>query len=100
MRLIRRLERFSRPRLSFVFRRRFTDVSSACSCSPGPSARSSPRRSAGWTPCPALGVVVLSLGVLLEDALVAVAGMLLAAAGIVLEIALGAAAIHGISSLL
>jgi hypothetical protein len=44
--------------------------------------------------------VVLSLGVLLEDALIALAGILLAVAGIALELALGTAALHGISSIL
>ena len=43
---------------------------------------------------------MLSLGVLLEDALIALVGSLLAAAGIALELALGAAVIHGITSML
>ena len=49
---------------------------------------------------PALGVVLLSPGVLLEDFAVVAAGMLVGAAGIVLEIALGAAAIHGLRTIL
>jgi hypothetical protein len=38
--------------------------------------------------------------VLLEDVLIALVGLLLTATGIVLEIALGAAALHGISSII
>jgi hypothetical protein len=45
------------------------------------------------------GVVVLSLGVLLEDVLVVALGLILGAGGIVLEIVIGSAAIHGISRL-
>jgi hypothetical protein len=52
---------------------------------------------AGHAPRP--GVVVLSLGVLLEDAAMALVGSLLGTVGITLELALGAAAFHGISSI-
>jgi len=37
--------------------------------------------------------------VLLEDALIALAGLILGAVGVALEVVLGAAAVHGISSL-
>jgi hypothetical protein len=53
----------------------------------------------GLDTLPALGVVLLSLGVLLEDTLVVVMALIVALAGVVLEIVLGKAAIHGISSL-
>jgi hypothetical protein len=48
---------------------------------------------------PSLGAVLLSLGVLLEDALVVGAAIVVGVAGIVLEIILGSAAVNGISSL-
>ena len=54
----------------------------------------------GLDTVPALGVVVLALGVLLEDGLIALVGMLLVATGIGLEVVLGEAAVHGISSIL
>ena len=54
----------------------------------------------GLDTLPALGVVVLSLGVLLEDALIALVGALLGTVGIALELVLGAAAFHGVSSIL
>jgi hypothetical protein len=43
--------------------------------------------------------VLLSLGVLLEDFIVIVVSLVVGAAGVVLEIVLGTAAIHGLGSL-
>ena len=54
----------------------------------------------GLDTLPALGVVFLSLAMLLEDALVAFAGVVVLVVGVVLEVVLGAAAVHGVSSLL
>ena len=54
----------------------------------------------GLDTLPALGVVVVALGVLLEDALIAAVGALLGIVGVALEVVLGAAAVHGIESLL
>jgi hypothetical protein len=48
---------------------------------------------------PALGVVVLSVGVLMEDAVIAAAGLALGAGGVALVLALGRAAIRGIGDL-
>jgi hypothetical protein len=99
MKLIRWLERFSRPRLHFLFEHRLTDVvfgllmivlSVAAFVAPPFSALDT---------LPSLGAVLLSLGVLLEDALVVGAAIVVGAAGIVLEIILGSAAVNGISSL-
>ncbi len=47
----------------------------------------------------ALGVVLVSLGVLFEDALIAGAGTILGVLGAALEVVLGAAAVHGIQAL-
>jgi hypothetical protein len=54
----------------------------------------------GLDTLPSLGVVVLSVGVLLEDFYVAIAGLVVGAVGIALEVALGAAAIRGIGELI
>jgi hypothetical protein len=54
----------------------------------------------GLDTLPALGVVLLSLGVLLEDAVVVVAALLVGAVGIAIELALGSAALKGIGQLL
>ena len=49
---------------------------------------------------PAMGVVLLSLGVLLEDIVAVLIALIIAAVGIALEIVLGTAATNGLSSLL
>jgi hypothetical protein len=99
MKLIRRLERYSRPRFRFVFRQRVTDVVFGLLALTGIAAAFVAPPFSGLDTLPALGVVILSLGVLLEDILVALVGLLLGAIGVALELALGAAAFHGISSL-
>jgi hypothetical protein len=100
LRMIRRLERISRPRLRILFRHRFHNrVFGALVVVGSLGAFLAPPFS-GLDTLPALGVVVLSLSVLLEDALVTLLGLAAGAAGIVLEIVLGAAAVHGVSSLL
>jgi hypothetical protein len=98
-RMIRRLERVSRPRLRFLFGHRLSNIvlgtlvvglSLAAFLAPPFS---------GLDTLPALGVVLLSLGVLLEDIAVVVIALVVGAVGIALEIILGSAAIHGLSSL-
>jgi hypothetical protein len=53
----------------------------------------------GLDTLPSLGVVVLSLGVLLEDFVVVFAGLAIGIVGVALEIVLGAAALHGLRSI-
>lgn len=100
MRTIRRLERLSRPRLRFLFGHRLSGIVFGLLALAGSVAAFLAPPFTGLDTLPALGVVLLSLGVLLEDFLVVVAALLVGAAGVVLEIALGSAAIHGIGSLL
>jgi hypothetical protein len=100
MKLIRRLERLSRRRLSFVFGRRLTEVVFGLLVIGGSVAAFVAPPFTGLDTLPALGVVVLSLGVLLEDVLIAAAALVVLATGVVLEIVLGTAAINGLSSLL
>jgi hypothetical protein len=100
MRLIRRLERVSRPRLPFVFDHRLSNVVFGGLVAAGSTAAFLAPPFSGLDTLPALGVVMLSLGVLLEDILVVVAALLVGALGIAIEIALGRAAIHAIENLL
>ncbi len=100
MKLIRRLERFSRPRLRFLFHRRLSDIAYGVVALVGTVSAFAAPPFSGLDTLPALGVVVLSLAILLEDALIASVGFGLVVAGITLEIVLGAAAVHGVSSLL
>ena len=98
--MIRRLERFSRPRLRPVFNRRSSNTAFGLLVVVGAVAAFLAPPFSGLDTLPSLGVVVLSLGVLLEDLYVAIAGLVIGAAGIALEIALGAAAIQGIGDLI
>ena len=43
--------------------------------------------------------MLISLGVLLEDILVVIAGLIVGAAGVILEIVLGSAAVGGVKKL-
>jgi hypothetical protein len=100
VRLIRRLERVSRPRLTFLFEHRLSNVIFGALVAVGSTAAFLAPPFSGLDTLPALGVVVLSLGVLLEDALVVIAAVLIGAVGIAIEIALGRALINGIGNLL
>jgi hypothetical protein len=96
---IRWLERFSRPRLRWLFEHRVSNfffgllillLSVGAFVAPPFS---------GLDTLPALGAVLVSLAVLLEDFAVLAAGIAVGAAGIVLEIVLGRAAFNGLKQL-
>jgi hypothetical protein len=97
--LIRRLERVSRPRLRSVLRGGFSGRVFGLLVVIGSAGAFFAPPFTGLDTLPALGVVLLSLGVLLEDFVVVSSGILVAAVGITLEIALGAAAIHGLRTI-
>ena len=99
-RLVRRLERISRPRLVFLFKHRLADVVFGLLVIGGAAAAFVAPPFTGLDTLPALGVVLLSLAVLFEDALIAAAGLIVGTTGVLLEIVLGTAAVHGISSVL
>ena len=99
MKLIRWLERFSRPRLQFLFQRRLSNVVFGLLVVAGSVAAFVAPPFTGLDTLPSLGVVLLSLGVLLEDIAVVVVALVVGAAGVVLEVVLGTAAIHGIGQL-
>jgi hypothetical protein len=99
MRLIRRLERLSKPRLRFLFDHRLSNIVFGTLVIAGSLAAFVAPPFTGLDTLPALGVVLLSLGVLLEDIIVVLVSLIVTIAGVVLEIVLGTAAIHGISSL-
>jgi hypothetical protein len=100
MRLIRRLERFSRPRGVFLFNHFISNAAFGLLVLGGSLGAFLAPPFTGLDTLPALGVVLLSLGVMLEDVLVAAAGVLVAAAGVILEIVLGSAIVHGVGSLI
>jgi hypothetical protein len=99
MRMIRRLERFSRPRLRFLFGHRLSNTVFGVLVVCGSLGAFLAPPFSGLDTLPALSVVILSLAVLLEDGLLIVPALVLGVVGVVLEIALGSAAVHGVSSL-
>jgi len=99
IRVIRRVERFSRPRLTFLFGHRLSNFVFGLVVAAGSIAAFVAPPFTGLDTLPALGVVLISLGVLLEDFYVVIAGLLVLAVGVFLEILLGSAAVKGIGSL-
>ena len=97
---IRRVERFSKPRLTFIFGHRLTNLVFGLIVVAGTVGAFLAPPFTGLDTLPALGVVLVSLGVLLEDFYVVVAGIVVLAIGVALEIILGSAAVKGIGSLL
>jgi hypothetical protein len=99
MKLIRRLERFSRPRLRFLFQTRVSNLVYGVLVLGGTAGAFFAPPFTGLDTLPALGVVLLSLGVLLEDVIVVAIGLVVGAAGVLLEIIVGSAVVHGVSSI-
>ena len=75
LKAIRRLERLSRPRLRFLFGHRLSNVAFGLLVAGGAIAAFLAPPFTGLDTLPALGVVLLSLGVLLEDFLLVVVGI-------------------------
>jgi len=100
LKLIRRLERISKPRLAFLFQNRAGNIVFALLVIGGSAAAFLAPPCTGLDTLPALGVVLISLSVLLKDALIAVLGLATVAAGVTLEIVLGTAAIRGLWGIL
>ena len=98
-RLIRRLERLSRPRLAFLFDHRLSRLVFGLLVLGGTAGAFFAPPFTGLDTLPALAVVLVSLGMLLEDFLVVAAGLVVGVGGIALEITVGAAALHGVRSI-
>ena len=99
MKFIRWLERFSRPRLTFLFDHRLSNIVFGLLVIAGCAGAFLAPPFTGLDTLPSLGVVLLSLGVLLEDFLLVVVGIAVGVGGVFLEIVLGKAAVKGIGSL-
>ncbi len=99
MKMIRRLERVSRPRLRFLFDHRLSSIVFGLLVIGGSAGAFFAPPFSGLDTLPALGVVLLSLGVLLEDFAVVVVAVVVGVAGVVLEVVLGGAAINGLGKL-
>jgi hypothetical protein len=99
LRMIRRLERLSRPRGRWVFRHRLSGLAFGVTLLLLSLAAFLAPPFSGLDTLPALGAVVVSLAVLLEDAAILIGGLAMGAAGILLELVLGKAAFSGLEQL-
>src|SRR5262245_43388087 len=99
MKAIRWLERFSRPRASYLFDHRLSNIVFGVLALAGSLAAFLAPPFSGLDTLPSLGVVLLSLGVLVEDLAIVVLAVAVGVAGVALELILGRAAVKGIGSL-
>src|SRR3954471_14599911 len=99
LKVIRWLERFSRPRGRYLFEHRLSSVVFGVLVIIGSLGAFLAPPFTGLDTLPSLGVVLLSLGVLLEDAVVVVIALAVGTAGVLLEIVLGSAAVKGVEKL-
>jgi hypothetical protein len=99
MRAIRWIERFSRPRGRFLFDHRASNSVFGLLVVAGSLGAFLAPPFTGLDTLPALGVVLLSLGVLLKDFAVVVLALFVGGAGVLLELVLGRAAVRGIETL-
>ena len=99
VRWVRRVEKYSRPRGAWLFRRRLTlqligvvliGLIAAAAVAPPFS---------GLDTLPALGAVGIALAIILDDVLVLAIGTVIGAAGVVLIVTVGATLLHAIESL-
>jgi hypothetical protein len=91
LKLLRFLERSSRPRLRVLFDHRASNIVFGLTVITFTAGAFLAVPFSGLDTLPALGVVVVSVGVLLEDFAIVSLGLFVGVAGIVLEIALGRA---------
>ncbi len=99
LRRLRWLERHSRPRGAFLLDHRLSGVGFGAAVLALTLTAFLAPPFTGLDTLPALGVVVLSAGVLLDDALVALAGLVVGAVGLLLVLVLGSVAYRGVSNL-
>jgi hypothetical protein len=96
---IRWIERFSRPRLRFLFDHPASNSVFGLLVIAGSLGAFLAPPFTGLDTLPSLGVVLLSLGVVLEDFAVVVLALIVGGAGVLLELVLGKAAVRGIGNL-
>lgn len=99
LRMIQRLERISRPRLRFLFDHRLSNIVFGLLVVAGCIAAFVAPPFTGLDTLPALAIVLLSLGVLMEDFALVVAAVIIGVVGVGLEIFAGKAAIGGLGRL-
>jgi hypothetical protein len=100
LRTVRRVERLSKRRLSFLFGHRLSNLVFAVLVAVGATAAFLAPPFTGLDTLPALGVVLISLGVLLEDFAFVAGGVVIVAGGVLLEVVVGSAAVKALTGLL
>jgi hypothetical protein len=99
LRLIAWLERRSQPRGRFLFGRRLSNAIFGALVFIGSAAAFVAPPFSTLDTLPALGVVVLSVGVLMEDVVIVGVGVAIGGGGVALVVALGRAALRGFADL-
>ena len=99
MKVIRWIERFSRPRSRFLFDHKASNTVFGLLVIVGSLGAFLAPPFTGLDTLPSLGVVLVSLGVVLEDFAVVVLALIVGGAGVLLEIVLGRAAVRGIGNI-
>jgi hypothetical protein len=95
----KKLERYSKPRLTWLFGHWWSDVAYGVVVLAGTLAAFLAPPFTGLDTIPALGVVIVSVGVVMEDIAFVVGGAVLVAAGAILEVTIGDAAYRAVKSL-
>ncbi len=96
---IRWLERYSRPRGRWLFHHRLSGVAFGLVVLALTLAAFLAPPFSGLDTLPSIGVVVLALGVLLEDLVLVAAGLVVGALGVVAEVTLGSLAVNALKQL-
>jgi hypothetical protein len=99
VRFVHRVDRVAKPRMSYLFGRRFSNVAFGGVVLLGVLGAFLAPPFSGLDTLPSLGVVVVSLAMLFRDALIAAIGLTILLTGIVLEIVLGRVALAAAQSL-
>jgi hypothetical protein len=99
MKVIRWVERFSRPRFTFLFDHAASNTIFGLLVIAGCVGAFAAPPFTGLDTLPSLAVVLLSLGVLLEDVVVVALALVVGVGGVFLEFVLGKAAVKGIGKL-
>ncbi|MBJ7354398.1 MAG: exopolysaccharide biosynthesis protein [Thermoleophilaceae bacterium] len=95
-----KLERFSKPRFTWLFGYWWSDVLYGVAVFAGTLAAFLAPPFTGLDTIPALGVVILSVGVIMEDIAFVIGGAIVIAAGAIIEVTLGDAVYRAVKSLL
>lgn len=100
VRLIRWLEKFSEPRLLWIFKGRLSDAVIGFSVMFLAAATLLAPPFSGLDTLPALGIVMISVGIVLKDGLITILGLSIGLSGVLIQILLGAAAIGLVQKLI